>query len=209
MVDRLMLRADELADPVRAQRGRQHRLPGDRRRPVRPRAREGLLLPPRDRLGERGVRSLPRAPRIVRQADLLRQARDGALRQGRRPSRLRDAHGRRARGHGRGRKRVRCALRLLGRWPARRALRDDLPGADALPRALRDVREALRPRRRLSLGADARAASGRGGRARAHVGREHGPHDHGAERRRRASHLVRATGPRGAQPGGCPRPHPS
>ena len=79
---------------------------------------QGLLLPPRDRLGERGVRSLPRATRVVRPADLLRQAGDGALRQGRRPPRLRDAHGRRARRHGRGRKRVCGAPRLLGRRPA-------------------------------------------------------------------------------------------
>ena len=42
-------------DPVRAERRRQHRLPGHGRRAVRPRPRPRLLLAPRDRLGAAGI----------------------------------------------------------------------------------------------------------------------------------------------------------
>ena len=55
--------SDDGSDPVRPQRRRQHRLPGHRRRAVRPRARPRLLLASRDRLGASRLAPLPRASR--------------------------------------------------------------------------------------------------------------------------------------------------
>ena len=51
------------ADPLCEERRRQHRLPGDRRRPVRPRARSRILLASRGRLGTSGLSAHHRAPR--------------------------------------------------------------------------------------------------------------------------------------------------
>ena len=66
--------------PLRAQRRPQHRLPGHRRRADRPRARLRLRLAPRARLGGAAPRALPRAARLVRAPDPLRQARHRAVR---------------------------------------------------------------------------------------------------------------------------------
>ena len=76
-------------------------------------------------------RPLPRAARLVRAPDPLRQARHRPLRPRRRAPRLRDADGRRPRGDGRCRQRARRALRLLGGRADVRPLRRHLPRADA------------------------------------------------------------------------------
>ena len=130
------------SDPVREERRRQHRLPGDRRRAVRPRARSRVLLASRARLGASGVAPHHRAAVVVRAADQVRQARHRAFRPVGRAARLRGADGRRAGGDGRGRQRARRAVRLLGGRADVRPLRGDVPGTHARARALRNVREA-------------------------------------------------------------------
>ena len=151
-------RAAARAGPLRAQRRPQHRLPGDRRRADRPRAHLRLRLPPREGLGGAAPCALPRTARLDRPPDPLRQARHRALRPAARPARPRDADGRRARGHGRGRQPPRRAVRLLRGRADGDPLRGHLPRADARARPLRRLREAARPRRRLPVGADARGA---------------------------------------------------
>ena len=112
---------------------------------------------------------------IVRAADLLRQARDGALGPRRRAAGLRDAHGRRARGHGRGRERVRGALRLLGGRPAGRPLRHELSASGHAPsRSTGRTPSAAIPMEDYPW-APTRRGTGPGRRGlRAHLGREHG-----------------------------------
>ncbi len=147
--------ASDRADPVRAKRRCEHRLPGHGRRPVRSRTRSGLLLAPRGRLGAPGACSLPRAARVLRAADPLRQTRHRPIGSRSWASRLRDPDGRRPCCHGRSGERVglrssatrrvgRCASLFAATYPHRvRAL--VLYGTYA---------KRSRSRRRLSLGAD-------------------------------------------------------
>ena len=176
--------------------------------PDRPRPRAGVLLAPRDRLGAPGKRPDLRAARVVRAADPLRQARDGALRPGRRAPRLRRAHGRRPRRDGRRRLRIGRAVRLLGGRAAERPLRGDVPEQGPGARPLRLLREAARPRRGLPVGPDTGGAPARRLGARSVLGRGLRPLHGRPERGRRADDLVPAARSRQPQPGGSARPHP-
>ena len=89
---------------LRAERERQHRLPGRGLRPDRSRVRHGLGLAPRVLLERAVVRAVPRTAGVDVAPDPVRQARDGAVRSGARraASHARAAAGRRAGGDGRG-----------------------------------------------------------------------------------------------------------
>ena len=91
---------------------------------------------------------------LVRAADPVRQARHRPLRPVRRHARLRGADGRRSRRDGRGRSEQAALFGYSEGGPMSRALRRDVPGANACARPLRHVRETPANGRRLSLGAD-------------------------------------------------------
>ena len=74
-------------DALRAKRRRQHRLPGRRRRAVRPRLRPGCRLERRPDLGGSRARRVLRADRLLQPLDRLRQARDRRVGPGRAGSR--------------------------------------------------------------------------------------------------------------------------
>ena len=69
-----------LGGPVRDQRRREHRLPGDRRRSDRPRLHRGRVHQSRRALGAAGLSPLSRTAGRVHAAPDLRQARHGAVR---------------------------------------------------------------------------------------------------------------------------------
>ena len=186
-------RADDHADPVRAERRRQHRVPGHGRG-----TRSTSCWSPGSSRTSRSTGSIPearalRADRVVRAAHPLRQARHRPLRPRRRASRLRDAHGRRPRRDGRSGKRVGGALRLLGRRSDVRALRRHVSrSARARSSSTAPTRSDENPdddypwapteeeRQRVAAG------------ARGDVGREHRALDDGSQRRRCARGLVAA-----------------
>ena len=92
----------DAADAIRAERRRQHRLPGDRRRPDRPGVRDGMGLASRLLLDGAIVREVSASPGVVFASDSVRQARHRPLGSRRRTADARAAHGRRARGARRG-----------------------------------------------------------------------------------------------------------
>ena len=97
---------------LRAQRRREHRLPGRRRRPARPAVPDGLADPARAAVGGAGQPPLPGTADDVRPADPVRQSRDGALRADARDLHARAGDARRARGARRRRQRTRGAVHL-------------------------------------------------------------------------------------------------
>jgi hypothetical protein len=149
---------------VREERGGKCRLSGRRRRAARPGAGVGIRFAPRARLVRGTLGALSRPTRVVRAADSLPQARNGALRPARRTSRSGDENGRRASCHGRRRLGACRAVRLFRGRADGVPVRSHLPRAELWARALRDVCEARRSRRRLSVVRDDRGATrGRGG----------------------------------------------
>ena len=105
----------DAGDALCEERRRQHRLPGRRRRAVRPRLRPGRSVERRPALGGSGAPRVLRAHRSVQSADRLRQARHRRLGPRLRDRGPRDADGRRACGDGRGGLGARCARRRLRR----------------------------------------------------------------------------------------------
>ena len=129
-------------DPLRAQRRRQHRLPGARRRLHRPGVRDGLGVAPRLLLARAVVRPLPHPAGLVLAPDPVRQARHRALGSGQRPADPRAADGRRPRGDGSGRLGARGADGRVGGRAAVQPVRHHLSGAHARPGDDRHLRAA-------------------------------------------------------------------
>ena len=181
------------ADALRAERRRQHRLPGGRRRAHRPRVRHGLGLAPRLLLGRALVRALPAPAGVVLAADPVRQARHGPVRSRRRAADARAADGRRARGARRRRLAAGGAARRLRGRPAVRALRDDVSGADAGARDDRHLRQAALGAR-LPVGADRGAGRARSSRRSAAPGAARSA----SRRARRGARTIRPSATGGA-----------
>ena len=100
---------------VHEKRRYQHRLPGHRRRTLRPGLRPRLRHASRASMGDSELRDPHRAAVIVFAPDPVRQAGHGHVGPCERRSDARDANGRRARRHGRRRLAARRVLRLVGR----------------------------------------------------------------------------------------------
>ena len=137
-------RRGAFGDQVRAQRRPEHRVPGRRRRTVRPRVRARLGLQHRADVGGARAREVPRAPRLVLPADPVRQAGDRPVRPGtdRRVADARGADGRRPCRDGRRRVGAGRAARALGGRQHVRPVRGDLPRAHHGARPRRQLRQA-------------------------------------------------------------------
>ena len=127
-------------DALRAERRRPHRLPGHRRRAVRPRVGAGVRLQRRARLDRAVAGGVHPAALVVLPAHPTGQARYGDVRPCDGTPGLRDPHGRRARGHGRDRLRARGGSRRLRRRSDGHPLRGHVPRSCVGARPLEHVR---------------------------------------------------------------------
>ena len=126
-------------DPLRAQRRRQHRLPGRRRRSVRPRLRPRVRDAPGAPVEDPKLRAVPGRACVLLSPDPVRQARHRPLRPGQRHPHPRGAHGRRARGHGCSRLPTRGVLWAIGGSGHEHPVRRDLSGANGGTRGAKRV----------------------------------------------------------------------